>query len=99
MTDLPPAPEQQPVELKIDSTLELFGGVWANFARVSHSPHEITIDFIRLDYSTVNPRQGVVVQRVNISPLFAKQLIDALIKNLDSYGKTMPDGFVVKEDL
>ena len=39
------------------------------------------------------------MQRVNISPLFAKQLIDALIKNLDSYGKTMPDGFVVKEDL
>ena len=33
-----------------------------------------------------------------MSPLFAKQLIDALIKNLDDYARTMPDVFITEED-
>lgn len=26
-------------------------GVWANYAVVSHSPHEFTLDFVRVDHS------------------------------------------------
>ena len=41
--DAPAGPENiiQPGDL---------GGVWANFARVTHSEHEFTLDFIRMDY-------------------------------------------------
>ena len=62
------------------------GGVWANFARVSHTEHEFTIDFTRLD-RTQDPVQGVVVARVNVSPLFITQLIDALQQNWEKYAR------------
>ncbi len=65
-------------------------GVWANFARVSHSPYEFTLDFVRLDF-TQAPPQGVVVARVSLSPLMVTQLIDALSENWDTYAsKAMP---------
>lgn len=65
-------------------------GVWANFARVSHSPYEFTLDFARLDFST-NPPQGIVVARVSLSPLLVTQLIDALSTNWDVYAeRSMP---------
>ena len=44
------------------------------------------------------PHPGVIVQRVNMSPLFVEQLIDALVANLDNYAKTMPDGMIAEED-
>jgi hypothetical protein len=50
-------------------------GVWANWARVSQTIHEFTLDFVRLD-PTIN--KGIVVARVSVSPLFVTQLIDAL---------------------
>ena len=88
----------QPPDIEIQGDLQMRGGIWANFALVSHSPHEFTLDFVRLDYMTENPIQGVVVQRVNMSPLFVKQLIDALAANLADYAQTMPDGIITEED-
>lgn len=65
-------------------------GVWANFARVSHSEHEFTLDFVRLDYAN-NPPNGIVVARVSVSPLFVTQLIDTLGDNWDKYAeKALP---------
>jgi Protein of unknown function (DUF3467) len=37
---------------------EHMAGVWANWAQVSHSDHEFTLDFVRMD-STVPPPGGV----------------------------------------
>ncbi len=66
------------------------GGVWANVARVSHSPFEFTIDFARIDF-TQDPPKGLVTSRVNMSPLFVSQLIDALQSNWDQYAaRAMP---------
>ncbi len=62
----------------------MFGGVWANFAAVSHSEHEFTIDFIRVDQAGEN---GVVTARVNVSPLFVTQLQEALRLNWEQYAK------------
>jgi hypothetical protein len=65
-------------------------GVWANFARVSHSPYEFTLDFARLDYG-VSPPQGIVVARVSLSPLLVTQLIEALGTNWATYAeRSMP---------
>lgn len=69
-------------------------GVWANFARVSHSPYEFTLDFVRLDFA-VSPPQGVVVARISLSPLLVTQLIDALKVNWEIYAeKSMPAEFL-----
>jgi hypothetical protein len=82
--------EQQP-------TLEVFmdpqqaAGVWANFARVNHSEHEFTIDFVRIDYANAPKLTGIVVARVGVSPLFVTQLIGALQDNWEKYArKAMP---------
>ncbi len=91
---MPDGTEEITVELVADP--DMLGGVWANFATVTHSPHEFTIDFIRIQYGT-SPAVGVLVQRVNMSPLFVKQLIAALTSNLTLYASNIPDGMVIPE--
>lgn len=65
-------------------------GVWANYAQVSHSAYEFTLDFVRLDFSS-QPPSGIVVARVSVSPLMISQLIEALGTNWELYArKAMP---------
>lgn len=82
--------------MKIHSTPDQLGGVWANGAAVRHSPHEFTIDFMRFDYDNDGkPQAGVLVQRVNMSPLFVSQLITALQDNWSKYAsKAMPQELI-----
>lgn len=82
--------------MKIHSQPDQLGGVWANGAVVRHSPHEFTIDFIRFDYDDKGaPAAGVLVQRVNMSPLFVTQLITALQDNWGKYAsKAMPQELI-----
>jgi hypothetical protein len=88
VADEPNTPEKPDVNVMMDP--RDMGGVWANFARVSHSEHEFTIDFVRLDH-TMSPVQGIVVARVNVSPLFVTQLVDALNSNWEKFArKAMP---------
>jgi hypothetical protein len=83
MSDNPesPAPEEddndeaapQPHEILIQP--EQLAGFWANYAQVSYTDHEFTIDFVRLDPTL--PR-GIVVARISGSATFIMQLIDTL---------------------
>jgi hypothetical protein len=57
-------------------------GVWANWARVSQTIYEFTLDFVRLDPTS---QKGIVVARVSVSPLFVTQLIDALQQEWAKY--------------
>jgi hypothetical protein len=85
-----PEEEQREVRLNVRLPESQAGGVWANFARVNHSEHEFTIDFMRLDYASLSDDgelQGVVVARVGVSPLFVRQLIAALESNWAKYAK------------
>jgi hypothetical protein len=74
-------------------------GHYANFANVSHSDYEFTVTFARVDHEVEEEEvPGVVVTRVNLSPKFMRELIDAMqdnyskwetregIKNLPEYG-------------
>lgn len=86
MGDEPEIGDETAFEITIDQ--ERMAGVWANFARVSHSEHEFTLDFVRLDYAD---RKGLVVSRVSVSPLFITQLIEALGDNWKKYAqKALP---------
>ncbi|NNE12831.1 MAG: DUF3467 domain-containing protein [Ilumatobacter sp.] len=78
--------------MKIQTQPDQLGGVWANAAAVRHSPHEFTIDFLRCDFDdTGKAAAGILVQRVNMSPLFVTQLIAALQDNWSKYAdKSMP---------
>ena len=78
--------------MKIQTRPDQLGGVWANAAAVRHSPHEFTIDFLRCDFDDAGKAAaGILVQRVNMSPLFVTQLIAALQDNWSKYAdKSMP---------
>lgn len=78
--------------MKIHSQPDQMGGVWANAAAVRHSPHEFTIDFLRCEFGDDGrATAGILVQRVNMSPLFVSQLITALQENWSKYAdKAMP---------
>lgn len=83
--------ENEPREVRLNIRIpeQQQAGVWANFARVNHSDHEFTIDFIRIDYGQIQDDEmlSVVVARVGVSPLFVRQLIDALEENWAKYAK------------
>jgi hypothetical protein len=82
--------EPREIHLNINIPEQQQGGVWANFARVNHSVHEFTIDFVRIDFghmSDDDEAQGIVVARVGVSPLFVRQLITALEENWKKYAK------------
>ena len=66
-------------------TLEIPAGlqtVYANLARISHSPADIVIDFAHLLPADTN---AIVKARVLMSPLSAKLLLRALTENLARY--------------
>jgi hypothetical protein len=73
--------------INIHATPEVMGGTYANFANVSHSDYEFSITFIRLDHESETEEEvnGVVVSRVNMSPRFFKELLDAMNDNVSKW--------------
>src|ERR1700752_369029 len=91
--------ERNQRRITIHFSREIMAGVSANFANVSHSDYEFTITFARVDHEVEDEEiPGVVVSRVNLSPKFMRELIDAMqdnyskwqtregIKNLPEFG-------------
>jgi hypothetical protein len=79
-------PQRPPHEIIIQP--EQLAGVWSNWAQVSYTEHEFTVDFVRLDPSL--PR-GIVVARVSGSATFIMQLIETLREVWQDWAKkTMP---------
>ena len=65
---------------------KLMGGHYANFANVSHSDYEFSLTFARVDHEVEGDEiPGVVVTRVNLSPKFMRELIDAMEDNYSKW--------------
>src|SRR3989440_10273267 len=65
---------------------ETMAGHYANFANVSHSDYEFTITFARVDHEVDEGEvPGVVVSRVNLSPRFMREPIDAMEDNFSKW--------------
>jgi hypothetical protein len=78
-----PPPERQ---INIHFSPEEMAGHYANFANVSHSDYEFTITFARVDHEVEDEEvPGVVVTRVNLSPRFMRELIDAMEDNFSKW--------------
>jgi len=99
------ADEQQGPERHINIHFEPkhMAGKYANFANVSHSDYEFTLTFARVDHEVEDEEiPGVVVARINLSPRFMRELLDAMednyskwrtregIKSLPEYGGPTP---------
>ena len=65
--------------LNIHIDPEQLAGVYSNFANVSFSDYEFTLTFIRVDHEVDEGEiPGVVVSRVNLTPRFMGELVDAM---------------------
>ena len=70
---------QEERQLNIHLDPANLAGVYANFANVSFSDYEFTITFARIDHEVEEGDvPGVVVSRVNLSPRFMRELLDAM---------------------
>jgi hypothetical protein len=71
--------EGQERQLNIHLDPDHLAGSYANFANVSFSDYEFTITFARIDHEVEEGDvPGVVVSRVNMSPRFMRELMDAM---------------------
>jgi Protein of unknown function (DUF3467) len=73
--------ERNPAERRINLQIDErhLSGVYANFANVSFSNYEFTVTFSRIDYEMEEgDLPGVVVSRVNMSPTFMRELVEAM---------------------
>jgi hypothetical protein len=72
--------------INIHFSPEIMAGVYSNFANVSHSDYEFTITFARVDHEVdAEEVPGVVVSRINLSPRFMRELIDAMEDNFSKW--------------
>ena len=77
--------EAQQRQLNIHIDPEVMAGVYSNFANISFSDYEFTLTFARIDHEVEDGDvPGVVVSRVNMSPRFMRELMDAIT---DSWSK------------
>ena len=84
----PMADERPPANRHINIHFEPkeMAGHYANFANVSHSDYEFTVTFARVDHEVEDEEvPGVVVTRVNLSPKFMRELIDAMQDNFSKW--------------
>jgi hypothetical protein len=73
--------DEEPQERQLNLHLEpdQMAGVYANFANVSYSDYEFTITFARIEHEVdEGDVPGAVVSRVNMSPRFMRELMDAM---------------------
>ena len=78
--------DAQERHINIHFAPEMMAGAYANFANVSHSDYEFTVTFARVDHEVEDEEiPGVVVSRVNLSPRFMRELIDAMEDNYSKW--------------
>jgi hypothetical protein len=79
-------PDPAERRINIHFSPEIMAGAYSNFANVSHSDYEFTITFARVDHEVEDDEiPGVVVARMNLSPRFMGQLIDAMQDNFSKW--------------
>jgi hypothetical protein len=71
-------PDERQLNLHLDP--EHLAGVYANFANVGFSDYEFTITFARIEHEVDESEDvpGAVVARVNMSPRFMGELMEAM---------------------
>ncbi|HWY17999.1 MAG TPA: DUF3467 domain-containing protein [Solirubrobacteraceae bacterium] len=78
----PPTPQQPHEGPQIIMLPDEFTGKWANAAQLQRSPHEFTLDFIRMGPQFL---QGQVIARVSFSPLLLSELVGLFNSQWEQY--------------
>jgi hypothetical protein len=87
--DLTPLDDENERRLNIHLDPTDIAGVYANFANITFSPYEFTLTFARIEHEVESGDvPGAVVARVNASPRFVEELINALQDSWSKYKTT-----------
>lgn len=78
----PPDPQQPQERPPVIMFPEEFAGKWANAATLQRSPHELTLDFIRMGPQFL---QGQVIARISFSPLLLAELAELFKQHWERY--------------
>lgn len=73
---------EQEIKIEIDNSDA--GGVYSNFAVISHNENEFILDFV-----FIHPPKGKVNSRVIMSPAHAKRFLQAMKENIELYEKNL----------
>jgi hypothetical protein len=69
-------PQERELNIHLE---ERMAGSYANFAHISFSEYEFTLDFFRLDHEAEGPQvPGAFVARINVSHRFMQELVGAV---------------------
>lgn len=79
MADPKPQPKPKQIAMQVDADIE---SIYANLARIAHSPADIVIEFAHL---LPGSKKAKVSSRIVMTPLSAKLLLRALNDNLARY--------------
>ena len=74
--------EQKRIEIKVQADPVAQEGVYSNFAKITHTADEVTLDFLYINF---DPPFGRLRARVILSPGHAKRFLGALGDNLQKY--------------
>src|SRR5438105_13877016 len=80
MSDEPPKPQPQPIQLQVDEATAQ--GLYTNLVMINHGENEFVLDFA---YLQPNSPAAKVRARIISSPRHTKRLLVALQKNLQRY--------------
>ena len=75
-------PDKRNLEISVPPEVE--DGVYANFAVVHHTQHEVTIDFCQLGTNPGPPGEppaAKLISRIHIAPSFVGPLLQAISEN------------------
>jgi hypothetical protein len=79
-----PGPSDHDAEILFDR--DRLAGYWANDTRVILSRHEITLDFLRVDFGRSQPRpRAVLVARIACSPIALVRLTEKIERAIALY--------------
>ena len=76
---------EQPGQLNIEISEEVYEGTYANLAIITHSHAEFVIDFVNVMPGTPKSK---VKSRIVLTPFHAKRFMKALVENINKFEAT-----------
>jgi hypothetical protein len=74
--------QQKKIEIKVQAEAAVQEGIYSNFAKITHTSDEISLDFLYINF---DPPFGRLRARIILSPGHAKRFLAALGDNLQKY--------------
>ncbi len=80
-------PKKKEQQIRIEADKQIAQGIYSNYASVSHTPEEFTLDFVYVQPQPSEPKVATLRSRIITSPAHMKRIFRALEDNINQYEK------------